>query len=178
MAKATALFLAICSLYTLVRAVPNLRISARQSTFRLPVAGIEEGADVWNAAAILHPTLGWVSTATHTRCFWAYCGIFGQTPRPWVAFLGRGQVPDLQRFGQPYGSVWEFEQSSLVEPFRACGGSNESEYAPLDFRCAVIHQAALAHASTCNVERVHCCKHLRQTFRLNLSRHSRLASPD
>ena len=135
MAKA-ALTLAICTclLLQLRPAAANLRISARQSTYRLSVPGIAEGADVWNAAAILHPNLGWVSTATHTRCFWAHCGIFGQTPRPWVAFLGRGQVPDLQRFGQPYGSVWDFEQSSLAEPFQACGGTNESEYAPLDFR--------------------------------------------
>ncbi|KAK9805410.1 hypothetical protein WJX73_002289 [Symbiochloris irregularis] len=113
----------------------NLRVSARQSSFRLQASSKQEGADVWNAAAVYHPTLGWVATATHSSCFWAApgCGIFEQTPRPWVAFLGKSPTPDLHRFDE-YGRVWHFDNTSLAEPFQSIGHSNESLYAPLDYR--------------------------------------------
>lgn len=113
----------------------RLRISALKNTRRFPVKEAVPGVDVWNAAAVVHPSLGWIGLGTRSKCHWQECGPFGAGMRPWVAFLGMGSVPEVQKWSRA-GHQWDLASDSLAVPFTSCGVGAETEYLIADFRYA------------------------------------------
>ncbi|KAK9794059.1 hypothetical protein WJX73_001827 [Symbiochloris irregularis] len=110
-----------------------MHVSALKSTQRFPVEAAVAGVDVWNAAAVIHPDLGWVAFATHSNCFWLECGPFEAKMRPWVSFLGWKELPEVTSFSLG-GHRWDFSPGSLVAPFKACGMGPDTKYLVADFR--------------------------------------------
>lgn len=117
-------------------------VSALKTTKRFPIPAKEgaAGVDVWNAAAVQHPRLGWVALATVTKCYWQKCGPFNATARPWVAFLGQEVVPAPAKFSRS-GRRWELAPASLRRPFSLCDAKLTSQYLIADFRQATLLEA-------------------------------------
>lgn len=118
------------------------RISALKNTRRLPIKEPEAGVEVWNAAAVNHPDLGWVALGTVSKCFWHECTPFAAGMRPWVTFMGSGLTPEIPKWARA-GRQWDLAPDSLVAPFKTCGMGPETEYLIADFRCGNAAWSAL-----------------------------------